>query len=88
MFDYAMGTASGYAAFLDPEVNKHFKVILNEWGKVSCGVPNARQLIANRRSFCKLQSPPKFLVNINKAGLAKLVCFMADRIQRIIDEPR
>lgn len=28
-----MGTASGYAAFLDPEVNVHLKKILNEWGK-------------------------------------------------------
>ncbi len=28
-----MGTPSGYAAFLDPEVNVHLKKILNEWGK-------------------------------------------------------
>jgi phosphatidylserine decarboxylase len=33
IFDYPMGTASGHAAFLDPEVNKHLKKILNEWGK-------------------------------------------------------
>ena len=33
MFDYAMGTPSGFAAFLDPEVNAHLKKILNEWGK-------------------------------------------------------
>lgn len=33
IFDYPMGTASGYAAFLDPEVNVHLKKILNEWGK-------------------------------------------------------
>ncbi|KAF2773414.1 hypothetical protein EJ03DRAFT_265080 [Teratosphaeria nubilosa] len=33
IFDYPMGTASGYAAFLDPEVNAHLKKILNEWGK-------------------------------------------------------
>lgn len=33
IFDYPMGTASGYAAFLDPDVNKHLKIILNEWGK-------------------------------------------------------
>lgn len=33
IFDYPMGTASGYAAFLDPEVNQHLKKILNEWGK-------------------------------------------------------
>lgn len=33
IFDYPMGTASGFAAFLDPEVNKHLKAILNTWGK-------------------------------------------------------
>ncbi|KAK0255358.1 hypothetical protein B0A54_03158 [Friedmanniomyces endolithicus] len=33
VFDYPMGTPSGYAAFLDPEVNVHLKKILNEWGK-------------------------------------------------------
>ena len=33
IFDYPMGTPSGYAAFLDPEVNAHLKTILNEWGK-------------------------------------------------------
>ncbi|KAL2134349.1 hypothetical protein VTI74DRAFT_404 [Chaetomium olivicolor] len=33
IFDYAMGTASGHAAFLDPDVNRMLKKILNEWGK-------------------------------------------------------
>ncbi|KAK4178570.1 Phophatidylserine decarboxylase-domain-containing protein [Triangularia setosa] len=33
IFDYAMGTPSGHAAFLDPDVNKMLKKILNEWGK-------------------------------------------------------
>ncbi|KXL47171.1 hypothetical protein M433DRAFT_103946 [Acidomyces richmondensis BFW] len=33
IFDYPMATASGYAAFLDPEVNAHLKKILNHWGK-------------------------------------------------------
>ncbi|KOS17012.1 Phosphatidylserine decarboxylase proenzyme 3 [Escovopsis weberi] len=33
IFDYPMGTASGHAAFLDPDVNKALKKILNEWGK-------------------------------------------------------
>ncbi|KAK4140445.1 uncharacterized protein C8A04DRAFT_39901 [Dichotomopilus funicola] len=32
IFDYAMGTPSGHAAFLDPDVNKMLKKILNEWG--------------------------------------------------------
>lgn len=33
ILDYPMGTPSGYAAFLDPDVNRMFKKILNEWGK-------------------------------------------------------
>ncbi|KAI5865269.1 Phophatidylserine decarboxylase-domain-containing protein [Durotheca rogersii] len=33
VFDYAMATPSGHAAFLDPGVNKMLKKILNEWGK-------------------------------------------------------
>ncbi|KAI6908245.1 hypothetical protein KC318_g3598 [Hortaea werneckii] len=33
ILDYPMGTPAGYAAFLDPDVNRHLKKILNEWGK-------------------------------------------------------
>ncbi|KAI0124009.1 Phophatidylserine decarboxylase-domain-containing protein [Xylariales sp. AK1849] len=33
IFDYAMATPSGHAAFLDPEVNRLLKKVLNEWGK-------------------------------------------------------
>ncbi|KAK3937161.1 hypothetical protein QBC46DRAFT_268149 [Diplogelasinospora grovesii] len=33
IFDYAMGTPSGHAAFLDPDVNRMLKKILNEWGQ-------------------------------------------------------
>ncbi|KAI0145102.1 Phophatidylserine decarboxylase-domain-containing protein [Xylariaceae sp. FL1272] len=33
LFDYVMATPSGHAAFLDPDVNKMMKRILNEWGK-------------------------------------------------------
>ncbi|ROV90807.1 hypothetical protein VPNG_09850 [Cytospora leucostoma] len=32
IFDYAMATPSGHAAFLDPDVNKMLKKILNVWG--------------------------------------------------------
>lgn len=32
MFDWPMGTPSGWALFLDPAVNKHLKAILNDWG--------------------------------------------------------
>ena len=33
IFDYPMSTPSGHAAFLDPQVNKELKKVLNEWGK-------------------------------------------------------
>lgn len=33
ILDYAMGTPSGHAAFLDPDVNRMMKKILDEWGK-------------------------------------------------------
>ncbi|KAJ7612318.1 phosphatidylserine decarboxylase family protein [Mycena polygramma] len=33
VFDYVMGTPSGHAAFLDPDVNRELKKVLNEWGK-------------------------------------------------------
>ncbi|KAG5980067.1 hypothetical protein E4U55_004429 [Claviceps digitariae] len=33
IFDYPMATPSGHAAFLDPDVNKALKKVLNEWGK-------------------------------------------------------
>lgn len=32
VLDWPMGTPSGYAAFLDPEINKMLKKILNAWG--------------------------------------------------------
>ncbi|KAK0749971.1 Phophatidylserine decarboxylase-domain-containing protein [Schizothecium vesticola] len=32
VFDYVMGTPSGHAAFLDPEVNRVLKKVLNSWG--------------------------------------------------------
>ncbi|KAI1484545.1 Phophatidylserine decarboxylase-domain-containing protein [Biscogniauxia mediterranea] len=33
IFDYVMATPSGHAAFLDPDVNKMLKKVLNEWGR-------------------------------------------------------
>lgn len=33
IFDYAMGTPSGHAAFLDPDVNRMLKRVLNKWGE-------------------------------------------------------
>ncbi|KAI0451748.1 Phophatidylserine decarboxylase-domain-containing protein [Xylaria acuta] len=33
VFDYVMATPSGHAAFLDPDVNKMIKKVLDEWGR-------------------------------------------------------
>lgn len=33
IFDYVMGMLSGYVVFLDLDVNKMLKKILNEWGR-------------------------------------------------------
>ncbi|KAH9901717.1 Phophatidylserine decarboxylase-domain-containing protein [Xylariomycetidae sp. FL2044] len=33
VFDYVMATPSGHAAFLDPDVNRMLKKVLNEWGR-------------------------------------------------------
>lgn len=33
IFDYVMGTPSGHAAFLDPDVNRMLKKVLNVWGQ-------------------------------------------------------
>ncbi|KAI0490212.1 Phophatidylserine decarboxylase-domain-containing protein [Xylaria cf. heliscus] len=33
VFDYVMATPSGHAAFLDPDVNKMVKKVLDEWGR-------------------------------------------------------
>ncbi|RJG50425.1 phosphatidylserine decarboxylase family protein [Motilimonas pumila] len=32
ILDWAMGTTAGYAAFIQPKVNRHFKDILDAWG--------------------------------------------------------
>ncbi|KAK3671486.1 hypothetical protein LTR78_008585 [Recurvomyces mirabilis] len=51
ILDYPMGTASGYAAFLDPEVNAHFKKILNEWGKLLASPKSAEVLGSHKQGW-------------------------------------
>ncbi|KAF2717458.1 hypothetical protein K431DRAFT_315730 [Polychaeton citri CBS 116435] len=48
IFDYPMATASGHAAFLDPEVNKMLKKVLNEWGKFLL-TPKSAEVLGNHR---------------------------------------
>lgn len=46
-----MGTSSGYAAFLDPEVNAHLKTILNEWGKFLMSPKSAEVLGTHKQGW-------------------------------------
>ncbi|KAH7161050.1 Phophatidylserine decarboxylase-domain-containing protein [Dactylonectria macrodidyma] len=46
LFDYPMGTPSGYAAFLDPDVNRMLKKVLNEWGKY-LQTPESAEVLGN-----------------------------------------
>ncbi|KAK4131035.1 hypothetical protein BT67DRAFT_167460 [Trichocladium antarcticum] len=49
IFDYAMGTPSGHAAFLDPDVNRMLKKILNEWGQYLKS-PESAAVLGNDRA--------------------------------------
>lgn len=44
IFDYVMGTPSGHAAFLDPDVNRMLKKVLNVWGQYLQTPESARVL--------------------------------------------
>ncbi|KAF7715891.1 Uncharacterized protein PECH_005772 [Penicillium ucsense] len=44
VLDWAMGTPSGYAAFLDPEINAMLKKVLNAWGEFLQSPPSAEVL--------------------------------------------
>ncbi|KAK3400582.1 Phophatidylserine decarboxylase-domain-containing protein [Sordaria brevicollis] len=49
IFDYASGTPSGHAAFLDPDVNAMLKKILNEWGAYLKS-PESASVLGNNRA--------------------------------------
>lgn len=51
ILDYPMSTPSGHAAFLDPEVNRMFKKILNEWGKFLTQPASAGVLHTNKTGW-------------------------------------
>ena len=46
MLDWPMGTSSGFAAFLDPEVNAMLKKVLNAWGEFLCS-PTSAEVLGN-----------------------------------------
>ncbi|KAK3689653.1 Phophatidylserine decarboxylase-domain-containing protein [Podospora appendiculata] len=49
IFDYAMGTPSGHAAFLDPEVNRMLKKVLNRWGEY-LKTPESAEVLGDHNS--------------------------------------
>ncbi|KAI0007111.1 Phophatidylserine decarboxylase-domain-containing protein [Xylariaceae sp. FL0662B] len=51
IFDYVMATPSGHAAFLDPDVNKMLKKVLNEWGKFLKSPKSAEVLGSHRQGW-------------------------------------
>ncbi|KAI1445063.1 Phophatidylserine decarboxylase-domain-containing protein [Annulohypoxylon stygium] len=51
IFDYVMATPSGHAAFLDPEVNKMIKKILNEWGRFLKSPKSAEVLASHKQGW-------------------------------------
>ncbi|CAG8358662.1 unnamed protein product [Penicillium salamii] len=51
VLDWPMGTPSGYAAFLDPEINQQLKKILNVWGEYLRSPASADVLGASRHGW-------------------------------------
>lgn len=51
ILDYPMSTPSGHAAFIDPEVNKMLKKVLNEWGKFLLSPDSAGVLHENKTGW-------------------------------------
>ncbi|KAI2643728.1 Phophatidylserine decarboxylase-domain-containing protein [Xylaria nigripes] len=51
VFDYVMATPSGHAAFLDPDVNKMLKKVLNEWGQFLKSPESAESLTTARSGW-------------------------------------
>ncbi|KAI1194515.1 Phophatidylserine decarboxylase-domain-containing protein [Nemania serpens] len=51
IFDYVMATPSGHAAFLDPQVNKMLKKVLNEWGRFLKSPESAEVLTTDRTGW-------------------------------------
>ncbi|KAJ0418615.1 Phophatidylserine decarboxylase-domain-containing protein [Aspergillus carlsbadensis] len=44
VFDWSMGTPSGYAAYLDPDINAMLKKVLNAWGEYLTSPESAKVL--------------------------------------------
>lgn len=74
LFDYPMTTPSGHAAFLDPDVNRMMKKVLNEWGKFLLVSHPLALLLSQRRKLThlpRLQNPPTSSATGTSAGSAR-----------------
>lgn len=67
IFDYPMGTASGFAAFLDPEVNAHLKKILNTWGEFLKSPKSAEVLGEHNQGWFSQHGKKDMMEVANKA---------------------
>ncbi|KAI1339439.1 Phophatidylserine decarboxylase-domain-containing protein [Xylariaceae sp. FL0016] len=68
VFDYVMATPSGHAAFLDPEVNKMLKKVLNEWGKFLKS-PKSAEVLATHKEGWFSEHGVKDLMEVANAPL-------------------
>jgi phosphatidylserine decarboxylase len=68
VFDYAMGTPSGHAAFLDPDVNRMLKKVLNEWGKF-LKTPESAEVLGDERGGWFGEVGKKDLMQVANAPL-------------------
>ncbi|AEO60023.1 hypothetical protein MYCTH_2308819 [Thermothelomyces thermophilus ATCC 42464] len=66
MFDEAMSTPSGHAAFLDPDVNLMFKKILNAWGKY-LQTPESVEVLGDHENGWFCQAAFKELLEVANA---------------------
>jgi phosphatidylserine decarboxylase len=68
IFDYVMGTSSGHAAFLDPDVNRMLKKVLNEWGKFLKS-PESAYVLGNHNEGWFGQTATKDIMQVANAPL-------------------
>ncbi|KAI3325294.1 Phophatidylserine decarboxylase-domain-containing protein [Xylariaceae sp. AK1471] len=68
IFDYVMATPSGHAAFLDPDVNKMLKKVLNEWGKFLKS-PKSAEVLGTHKQGWFSEHGKKDLMDVANAPL-------------------
>lgn len=72
IFDYPMTTPSGHAAFLDPDVNRMLKKVLNEWGKyLQVSTPQTSVSNFTTLTHRRPPNPPTSSTTATSAGLAR-----------------